>query len=413
MKLINYTYSYVYKWLVVIGLVGSLFCYGMFEYINHEETDEYLTYEMERLVRYYNENQDLPEFNKVADVLYDTRYDKPYYKDTLLLEPGDNEMVPYRELRFSIVHKGQDITIVLRHLLLGEDDIIEGTFLIVGGIILLMALVFFFLVRYVNKEIWKPFYETLDKLKRFKVTEPVPAFRETEIEEFTMLNATVDRLFRKIHADFRQNKEFNENASHELQTHLAVIRANTEKLINQYAEDAEIPEALSRIYTSSSQLSQIQKSLLLLSKISNQEYTDKQSVDLKTVTEKLLEQFGEAITIRELALHTDVQSAMIRMNAGLAEILVSNLLKNAIRHNTEGGFISVRLRPDVLEIANSGEPVQGDPEQLFERFAKGTRGNNGLGLAIVKQICDLHQLAVRYEVPEKNMHRIRIYLKPV
>jgi len=412
MKLINYTYSYVYKWLIVIGLIGSLFCYGMIEYINHEETDEFLTYEMERLVRYYNENRDLPEFNNVAGILYDTRYDTPYYKDTLLLEPGDNEMVPYRELRFSIVHKEQDITIVLRHLLLGEDDIIEGTFLIVGGIILLMALVFFFIVRYVNKEIWKPFYETLDKLKRFKVTEPAPVFRETEIDEFTMLNSTVERLFNKIHADFRQNKEFNENASHELQTHLAVIRANTEKLINQYAEEEEIPEALSKIYTSSGQLSRIQKSLLLLSKISNQEYADKQSVDLKTITEKLLEQFEETIAIRELELDTDMQSAVIRMNTGLAEILISNLLKNAIRHNTENGFISIRLRPDLLEIANSGEPAEGDPEKLFERFAKGARGNNGLGLAIVKQICDLHQLTVRYEAPEKNIHRIRIYLKP-
>src|SRR5690606_28668308 len=129
MKLINRMYVYTAVWLIPFVIIGSLFSVYMIEHISYEETEEFLTYEMERLVEYHRLHNDLPNFNNVAELIEDVGYDKPFFKDTLLLETGDNEMVPFRELWFSINHNGRNFTIVLRHLLPGRDDIIEGTLL--------------------------------------------------------------------------------------------------------------------------------------------------------------------------------------------------------------------------------------------------------------------------------------------
>src|SRR5690554_3813028 len=117
MKLINRMYFYTAIWLIPFVVIGSLFSFFMIEYIAYEETDEFLQYEMGRLVEYHGRHNDFPDFTNVAALLEDISYKEPFYKDTLLLETGDNEMVPFRELWFSIDHNGRDFTIILRHLL--------------------------------------------------------------------------------------------------------------------------------------------------------------------------------------------------------------------------------------------------------------------------------------------------------
>ena len=148
-------------------IIGSFFAFYMIEYISYEETDEFLTYEMERLIEYHKENNDLPDFNNVDDIIEDVIYSEPFFKDTLLLESGDNEMVPHRELRFTINHNGRNFTIVLRHLLLGRDDIAQGTLLIIAGLVALFALFLILTLNLVTGKIWNPFYKTLDKIIRF------------------------------------------------------------------------------------------------------------------------------------------------------------------------------------------------------------------------------------------------------
>lgn len=112
--------------------------------------------------------------------------------------------------------------------------------------------------------------------------------------------------------------------------------------------------------------------------------------------------------IRGIRLITRVEACPLRMDPGLAEILVTNLVKNAVKHNVEGGFIEVALSRRELVIANSGHPFEGDPSGLMERFVKGTHGNMGIGLAIVKQICDLHQMEITYTITEKTRHTLKI-----
>ncbi|MCO6491021.1 MAG: HAMP domain-containing histidine kinase [Phaeodactylibacter sp.] len=408
MKLIKRTYFLTALWLLPVMFIGSIFCFYMIEYIAYEETDEFLTYEMERLLDYHKTNGNLPDYHKVSNVIPGLRYEKPVFRDTLLLETGDNEMVPYRMLYFTIQHKERDFTIVLSHLLLGKDDVAQGTALIIFGLMFLVSAFLVLIVNQVTRKIWAPFYQTLNQLTQFKIGNPLPQFPKTTIEEFETLNATLATLLKKITNDYQHNKEFNENASHELQTHLAIIRSNTEKLLNNIPESARNVNELQTIYSASTRLSQVQRSLLLLSKISNGEYSKDVNVDMRQMLFQSLSTFSETIELRGITIKKDIQPCEIYMDAGLAEILLSNLVKNAVKHNIQDGFISIKLTASALEVENSGLTVQGDPERMLRRFAKGNNGNSGIGLAIVDQICELYGFCLSYEVSGGSNHKIAI-----
>ncbi|MBW8324406.1 MAG: HAMP domain-containing histidine kinase [Prolixibacteraceae bacterium] len=407
MKLIKRTYILTAKWFLPLMIAGSIFCFYMIEYISYEEADEFLTYEMQRLVNYHEEFNDLPEFHQVTNIIPDLRLDKPMFKDTMILETGDNEMMPYRELHFSINHHGTYQTLVLRHLLLGRDDIAEGTILIIIGLMLLVGFSLFIIVNYMAGKIWNPFYKTLDKLVKFKISGPVPEFPATTIDEFKTLNTTLGTLLKKVSDDYRHNKEFSENTSHELQTHLAVIRASTEKLLNKPDEVPQIEE-LQKIYVASTKLSQVQKSFFLLSKINNREYSNPVEIDLRKLIVQALGFFEEAIAIRGIKVERRFEPCSLSMDTGLAEILVNNLIKNAVKHNIQNGDILITLSASALIIENSGLPFAGNAETLLERFAKGKNGNIGIGLAIVNQICELYSFRISYIVSEQARHQISI-----
>lgn len=400
MKLIKRTYIYTSFSLIPLLIFGSLFAFYMIEYIGYEETDEFLTYEMERLVKYHELNNDLPDFHKVADILEDVKYPEPVFKDTLLLEPGDNEMVPHRELRFSINHNGRDFTIVIRQILLGRDDIAQGTLMIIFGLLFLFSVFVVLTVNFAARKIWKPFYNTLNKIMAYKIRDPLPIFKNSGIDEFNALNSTLQTFIKKISDDFLHNKQFNENASHELQTHLAVIKASTGKLLGNAGFTEEQLLELKKIHSAATKLSQAQKSLLLLSKIGNNEFGDNSNVEFADIVKSSLSFFEETIGLRQIKLKKEIADCTVFMDAGLAEILVNNLIKNAIKHNVQNGFISAKLTNKELTIENSGADFKGNTDTLLQRFGKGENGNIGIGLAIVKEICELYDFKLQYTVTQ-------------
>jgi len=409
MDLIKKTYSLTALWMLPVIVLGSIFCFYMIRYISYEETDEFLNYEMERLAAYYQEFNELPEYSKVADIIPDLWYDTPVLRDTLILEPGDNELVPHRELRFSIQNKGKNYTIVLRQLLPGQDDIAEGTLFIIVGFVGLIAVSLIVILNMVNKRIWNPFYNTLGLLRNYKISDPMPSFRRSSIDEFEGLNNTLSNLLKKISDDYLHTKEFNENATHELQTHLAVIRTNTEKLINDPSGNFQnIPE-LHSIYSAVTKLSKAQRSLLLLSRISNREFINDTDVNLENVLRQSLSLYKEAIELRKIRVLEECSPVRLMMDAGLAEILMNNLIKNAVKHNTDEGFIHISLNSYELRISNSGQAFEGNPEDLMKRFSKGVHGNIGIGLAIVRQICEMYNFRIAYTISGKTEHVITIF----
>jgi len=193
---------------------------------------------------------------------------------------------------------------------------------------------------------------------------------------------------------------------------LAVIKANAGKLLDKQQEDTQNIDELNKIYSAATKLSQAQKSLLLLSKINNMEFSNNVSLNLAQVLLSSFETFSEAINIREIKVTREIETCTVFMDAGLAGILINNLIKNSVKHNLQQGYITIKLTAEMLEIENSGPEFKGNPNSLLQRFSKGENGNIGIGLAIVKQICELYQFTLSYKISEKN-HKITVLLNPV
>lgn len=408
MKLIKQTYFRTIIWLIPIFLVSSLLSFYVIKFIVYEETDEHLSYEMERIVKYHAKHNHLPEFHKIANIIEDYKLEKAVYRDTLIFEEFDNEMVPFRELLFTVNHNGQDFTLVLRDLLPGNDDVLEGSLLMMLALLFIISLSILLVINSISSKLWKPFYKTIDSLTKYRVSQEIPIFEKSNIEEFNTLNDTIEELLKKIIHDYSRTKNFNENASHELQTHLSIIKLNSEKLLNSSQLNQEQLKQIYNISNATSKLSAVQNSLLLLSKIGNLEFKNNVQIDISKTIENTLKLYEEIICIREIKLEFENKTFFVFMDKGLAEILINNLIKNAIKHNIQSGYISISLKEKILKIENSGASFNGNPDEFFERFKKGESGNIGLGLAIVKQICEVYNFKISYTILEQ-IHIIEIH----
>jgi signal transduction histidine kinase len=225
----------------------------------------------------------------------------------------------------------------------------------------------------------------------------------TRTSEFMELNQFLGRMTEKAREDYQSLKEFTENASHELQTPTAVIRGKLDLLMESDIRDeqailiAEMQNALER-------LSRIHSSLTLLTKLENKEYEAKEPVCISNLMRETLNAFEELIQMKALTLEANIEKGVyVPLHAALADLLITNLVSNAIRHNFsragEGGFIRVLLSRDGLVVTNSGREPQVPTPELFERFKKGNAGSDsiGIGLAIVRQICELSGFDIVYE----------------
>jgi len=255
----------------------------------------------------------------------------------------------------------------------------------------------------ISKYILAPFKRTMRVIQSFDLKQK-EAIRlpETRTSEFRELNQFLKKMTEKAQEDYQSLKEFTENASHELQTPTAIIRGKLDLLMESDIRNeqailiAEMQNALER-------LSRIHSSLTLLTKLENQEYDVSESVNMSSLVRGALESFDELIEMKALQLTADIgQNVWVALPPALADLLLMNLLGNAIRHNSPGiggqGWIMVGLTRDGLMIANSGLEPRLPVMELFERFKKGNPGGDsiGIGLAIVRQICDLAHFTIEY-----------------
>ena len=224
-------------------------------------------------------------------------------------------------------------------------------------------------------------------------------FAKTNTYEFDVLNDTLNDLTKKIQDDFVNLKEFTENASHEIQTPLAIIKSKLELSLH----DPLLPENqrthIHLAYESAIRLSKLNEALLLLSKIENRQFTEETDVDLAGLINERIAQVEDLTGFRNIIVFLDLTAPFqVKMNRYLAEILVNNLLGNAIKHNVTNGEIRVSGDQHKLSISNTGLPLTIEPSKLFKRFVKQSVNNEstGLGLAIAKEICVTHHLLLEY-----------------
>lgn len=275
--------------------------------------------------------------------------------------------------------------------------------LIVGGLLVLN--------RRLSKSVWKPFRETLDQLKTFSLNNQTKIeFSKTDVSEFDELNQSLTKLIEHNVSVYKTQKEFTENASHELQTPLAILKNKLDILLQnqdltekQYQIAEEMNRALSRS-------SRINKNLLLLAKIDNKQF-DSETFHLNEVLNQSLEILQEHFEQKNISVNTEISdNVKVNGNIGLTEVLINNLIINAIRHTPINGSISIKLNNSVFEVSNSGtEKLNSD--LLFKRFSRFSKDNNGsgLGLAIVQEICKSQNWTIDYRF-ENNNHIFSVKL---
>lgn len=410
MNLIRYTIGRISLLLIPFILLGGVLTYQIFKFIAYEEIDEFLQYEKNRILTWYELNNDVPDVNSIARVYPVEAPFTPFFADTLLLETGDMEMVPHRELHFSITYDDQHLGVVLRHLLLGSEDFQEGAALLMGTITLLMVMLIFVGVTVVTRSVWQPFFDTVNRIKYYRPDQPPDILPGHRVFEFNLLNESVNQMSQKIWEDYNRTKSFNENAAHELQTQLSLIKTASEQLPEFLEKDEAGLKVVQSIHEATTRLSFMLRSLLLLSKIGNREFPDKKPVELNQIIEQTLDIFSEDIRMRDLRLKVGLCKINLHMDPGLANILVTNLIKNAIMHNVHGGYIHIFLDVNQFEIKNSGLEPEEPADGYLTRFRKGKTGNMGLGLDIVSEICRLYDFILDYQT-ENDIHHIKIQFR--
>jgi len=288
-----------------------------------------------------------------------------------------------------------------------ESDIMIGVTIqfvlifIIMGFSLLITLIF------INRRIWKPFDDTLNKIEQFNLEQNnEPSFQPTNIKEFDRLNKSATLLIQRNMESYRTQKEFTENASHELQTPLAIAQSKLDLLLQQNLNEQQ-SAIVSDLYKSILRMSRLNKNLLLLARIENAQYSQMEELDIIGFIEKQLPAYETLQNPKHTIILKTSEGIrpIIKANVILFESLLNNLVVNAIRHSNAESEVSILIERHSLTVCNETNNGPLDKILLFRRFHSYDKENrgNGLGLAIVKAICSFHKWTVDYNFKD-NLH---------
>jgi len=290
---------------------------------------------------------------------------------------------------------------------------IDETILAIAAVtiffIMLLLAGFLYLNRKTSLRIWQPFYDALAGIRTFRLETghavPLPA---SDVTEFTDLNASLESLMQSSLASYRQQKEFTENASHELQTPLAIVKSRLDLLLQSRSLDAGQMQIVEQVYQAINRVSRINKNLLLLARIEHAQFEEKERIALDETLSGIAAQFTDHFENNALKYTGDIAPFTVEANPVMAEILLTNLLVNAVRYTPPGGDVSVYLNGGMLTVSNAG-PAPLQAENLFRRFAQasGEHAGSGLGLAIAREICDRYGWQIGYDFTD-GMHRFSV-----
>ncbi|HYG15857.1 MAG TPA: HAMP domain-containing sensor histidine kinase [Bacteroidia bacterium] len=325
---------------------------------------------------------------------------KETYNDTQLYMQNEADYEPVRLLTtvFKLDKKYYQLQVISS--MVEEDDLIEDLLYSLVWLYLALVASILFINNLLLRRIWRPFYNVLNQLRNFRLGKenkftPPP----TNIKEFKVLNETVDSFISHSTEMYNSQKQFIENASHELQTPVAISINKLELLAERTGMDEESLMIVGSVMQNLERLTRLNKSLLLLSKIENRQFSTDGPVNIQDIVTKLVSGFEDLAQYKEVTVLTDYQNELTPpMNRDLAEILTGNLVKNAILHNHTGGEVVISVYADSLIVSNTGGSTTLDESRMFGRFYKQSADNasTGLGLAIVKAIVDIYGFTVKY-----------------
>jgi len=400
---------------LIVFLVGGVISFRIMMREVNSEQQHFLNERLSRVIGMIDRRkpEDTLKMNKLMIVPLSTMQEEQgTFSDTLVMHTQLERIEPHLKLEAIRNVSGRSYFISLYDVIVEPDDIKDGLVesLVTMYLILLAAVM---IIGFISSYfILKPFNSTLLAIRKFALTESEQEvnFPKSGIKEFRRLNLFLEEMTTKVRSDYQSLKEFSENASHELQTPIAIIQGKLEVLLDAGKLSEEQITQISSAQNTLQRLKNLSTSLSVLTRIENKEFDKISSLNLSSTISEMLEEFKELIDLKSITLTTDIETGVIiEVDEVLCGLLLTNLINNAIRHNWESGNIHVSLKGEALEVSNSGADLKVQPDELFQRFKKSNQASSslGLGLAIVKKICDLYSFELEYFQKEKQ-HTIKI-----
>lgn len=415
--IIRVTILFVLVSLVVFVIGGVISFRVMMREVNNEQ-QRFLDERLDRVTRMIERRnpKDTLRMNKLMVIpLTSLRDEQKSFSDTLVMHSQLQRIEPHLKLNAIKTVAGRSYFITLYDVIIEPDDIREGLveslvtmyLILLGAVIVIGFLSSYYLL--------KPFNGTLSVIRNFSLTESnqIVTFPKSGIKEFRRLNLFLEEMTKKVRSDYQSLKEFSENASHELQTPIAIIQGKLDVLLDGSTLDKEQAKLVSSAQHTLHRLKNLSTSLSVLTKIENNEFDKVERVDLSKEVTSIIEEFKELVELKSITLTTEIQADVsIKFDRILCELLLTNLINNAIRHNWENGTIHLELTEESLTVSNSGADLDLDPSELFQRFKKSNQSSSslGLGLAIVQKICDLYLCQLEY-LQQDQQHTIKVSFK--
>lgn len=401
--------------IVVLTVWAGFFYMAVVEEVNDEVDDTLEDYSEGLIIRALS-GEDMPTASNGSNnqyYLYEVSesyaasHPQITYRDEMVFITEKSETEPARVL--ITIFRTEDeryMELVVYTPTIEKLDLLRA---ILGWIIFLYVLLLLIILSiniWVFRKNMKPLYvllKWLDSSQLGKKNEPLE--NTTKITEFRKLNAATMAFAERGEKLFEQQKTFIGNASHEMQTPLAICRNRLEMLMEDETLTEHQLNELIKTHQTLENLTRMNRSLLLLCKIENGPFADTRSVCLNDILTHYLDDYKEVYAYRNITVTVTTDSSFcVEMNDSLVSVLVTNLLKNSFVHNIDGGFIYIKITANTFEISNTGEKPL-DRERIFERFYQGQKkeGSTGLGLALVDSICKANHLKIDYTYVE-NRH---------
>ena len=405
-KLLYRTTSNFLLFAVIILVVSAPIFYFVGQALYIYEADEVLIFHKEDFLRksrknHFN-NDDIIKWNNYNSnkkVIGDIGLKEDSIFSNEYFDPTSREKEPFRELWAPVDINGKKYTYTEKNNLVVMEGMVLTIAVLFLLVISLLMIGIIWLSKHAATKLWAPFYNTLDQIKSFELDKSIqPMFPETEIEEFSRLNKSLERLIEKNVVIFKSQREFIENAAHELQTPLALFQTKIDSLsqLNITKEQSLILESM---HLDVARLNRLNKNLLLFSKIENDTYFDLETFVLNDYLNKNFAFFVEQAAVKNIEIITDYkQTITLTSNPILLDVFINNLFLNAIRHNVNNGKIVIALGDNSLSFTNTGIAKALDEDRMFNRFGKidPLGKGNGLGLAIIKKVSDLNGWQIGY-----------------
>jgi len=389
---------------IIVFIFTGVIYYSVIHYILTGQLDRDLAIEEDEIAAYVKTNGKLPQAGsfkeqKVSYSLIDSGHNferRYFYND--YFNKSEQKIEPGRSLIYTVEVNGKLYSVTVTKSRVESEDLVRIIVLITLSVTILLLITLLLINRFILNNIWKPFYGILSQMKAFNLADKNDIrIESTKIDEFTELNTAVAAMSLRVKQDYRELKSFTDNASHEMLTPLAVINSKLDTLIQTETFSDSQGELIEDIYVAVGKLSRLNQTLLMLAKIENNLIADQETIALDNLIRQKARQFQELLQLHNINLRTDLAHKQINMNKHLADMLINNLLSNAIRHNYKDGQIFIQLNDSQLIVSNTSLDTALIADKVFERFYKNTASEGmGLGLAISNQICNLYHFKLNY-----------------